>query len=266
MERNSEFDLSIIVTTFRRPVMLQRALLSIAAQRFEGCQVKLQLIVSDDADDSGARTIDVLSRVGAAPEVECIYIKRATAGVSGVAASRNRALHMACGEWILFLDDDDELDPSAVQNLVSVSRKTEGHFIYGNFVVFDDSSNGDGSIIEAGARVGVSYNHLLLSNYFPIGSYAIRRSAIVHPFDPSMKTHEDWLFLLDNLSAAVLVSAGCQFVRISRRGEGCDHRTNIGGVIQKLRDYQIVYRRHPAPSLTVLRYKILLGIAANGLD
>ncbi|MDY7091402.1 MAG: glycosyltransferase [Acidobacteriota bacterium] len=104
---------TVVVPTFRRPQLLARALDSVAAQTWEDWEA----VVVDDADDAATRRL-VAERSQRDPRLR--YIARATAG--GPAVARNAGIELARGEYIAFLDDDDELLPGM---LSAVHRRIE---------------------------------------------------------------------------------------------------------------------------------------------
>ncbi|MCM8776602.1 MAG: glycosyltransferase family 2 protein, partial [Candidatus Omnitrophica bacterium] len=86
---------SIIIPSFNRNVMLQRAIRSVLIQK----GVPFELIVIDDGSNDGTdRMIEDFF-----PQVTYAYQTR-----QGPAAARNHGIERAHGEWIAFLDSDDE--------------------------------------------------------------------------------------------------------------------------------------------------------------
>lgn len=96
-----DFDVSIIVSTYRKPRHLALVLESIALQRSPGC--RFEVIVGDDgSDDETAAVVDQFSTAAAFP------VRFTTAPHDGFrpARSRNRAARLARGRYLLFLDGD----------------------------------------------------------------------------------------------------------------------------------------------------------------
>jgi D-alanine--poly(phosphoribitol) ligase subunit 1 len=91
---------SVIVPTFNRPRLLARAVTSVLAQQFEDFEL---LIVDDGSDD--------LYASGWAGSDDRIRVLR-TASNSGAGAARNLGLEVADGDYVVFLDDDDEFAPT----------------------------------------------------------------------------------------------------------------------------------------------------------
>ena len=96
-----EIDVSVIVTTFRKPRHLALVLESIALQQSPGCG--FEVIVSDDG--SGDDTEPLVRRFAATADFEVHFT---TAPHDGFRAARvrNRAARIARGRYLVFLDGD----------------------------------------------------------------------------------------------------------------------------------------------------------------
>ena len=90
----------MIIPTFQRPVLLRGAITSVLKQTFQN----FEIIVVDDA--SNDNTEDVLKSIS---DSRIRYIKHQTN--MGGSAARNTGIKKAFGEYIAFLDDDDEWLP-----------------------------------------------------------------------------------------------------------------------------------------------------------
>lgn len=136
MSKNVFF--SIVIPTHNRPALLSRALESIKVQPFEWYEV----IVVDDG--SFQSYDDVLNRHGSWLDR---YIKIDSSGVS---AARNVGMREAKGEWIVFLDDDDEFSPDYFCDLYnkiqSFGTESYNYFFWSNVKVL--KYNGDASEID----------------------------------------------------------------------------------------------------------------------
>jgi glycosyltransferase involved in cell wall biosynthesis len=102
---------SVIIPTRDRPELLNAAVQSVLRQT----RAVEQIIVVDDASESrGAfATLAALS-----PTIE--IVTRSVRG--GPAAARNTGIDRARGEFLLFLDDDDLIDPRFVEEGLAVLR------------------------------------------------------------------------------------------------------------------------------------------------
>jgi glycosyltransferase involved in cell wall biosynthesis len=88
---------SVILPTFNRPEMLQRAVESVLAQDHED----FELIVVDDGSNPPAELSPHLRR-----DSRLVAVRRE--GTAGAGAARNHGIAMARGRCVAFLDDDDE--------------------------------------------------------------------------------------------------------------------------------------------------------------
>ena len=100
---------AVITTCKREPAIAERALLSVLNQTYKDIEI---IIVDDSPDDYPLRK-EVESMVTRHAGVK--YIKHAQC--MGACAARNTGLRAASGEFIAYLDDDDEWLPekTAVQ-------------------------------------------------------------------------------------------------------------------------------------------------------
>ena len=109
--------ISIVLPTFQRPTYLDRALATVQAQT---C-TDWELIVVDDNDPSHPdrhRTQDRLLAHAADHRIRTVL----HASNRGGAAARNTGIRAARGEWIAFLDDDDEWDPTKLERQLVIAE------------------------------------------------------------------------------------------------------------------------------------------------
>lgn len=102
----AEVKISVIIPTHNRAELLERALKSVLGQTFKAFEV----IVADDAstDETNAKALEWVQLD------ERIQYFRSEKNI-GAAAVRNRALVLAKGEYVCFLDDDDEWEPRKLE-------------------------------------------------------------------------------------------------------------------------------------------------------
>jgi glycosyltransferase involved in cell wall biosynthesis len=97
-------NLSVIIPTKNRPHLLKRALLSVAAHSYPSVEV---CVVDNNTDDSVRNQVrEIVSDVEKnTPRFRWIYIHSSKPYASG---ARNDGMAATQGEYIAFLDDDDE--------------------------------------------------------------------------------------------------------------------------------------------------------------
>ena len=111
--------ISVIIPAYNGAATLSGAIESILRQT----RAPEEIIVCDDCSTDA--TADVAARYGG--RVECI--RRQKNG--GLSANRNTAVRAARGDWLLFLDQDDELLPHALEELATTAERTNAGVAYG---------------------------------------------------------------------------------------------------------------------------------------
>lgn len=92
------FFVSVIVPTFNRCLLLKRALTSICEQTVKCYEI---IVVDDGSTDNTAEMVRLFY-----PHIKYIYQSN-----QGVSAARNKGIEQAIGDWLAFLDSDDEWLP-----------------------------------------------------------------------------------------------------------------------------------------------------------
>ncbi len=108
--------ISIIIPTFNRCQHLKRALDSIVQQIVS----EYEIIIIDDGSTDG--TIEMVEKYY--PQVEYFYQAN-----EGVSAARNKGLTLAKGDWIAFLDSDDEWLPGKLESQVNALKSMPNYKI-----------------------------------------------------------------------------------------------------------------------------------------
>lgn len=99
--------ISIIIPTYNRASLLKRSLDSVVNQNSV-----FEVIIVDDCGKDNTKSIVESYK----EKLNIIYIRHSKNG--GVNTARNTAIRNASGDWLVFLDDDDELVPNAI-NVIS---------------------------------------------------------------------------------------------------------------------------------------------------
>ncbi len=105
-------NVSIIIPVYNTGERLRRCLESVIGQTFKDYEC---LVVDDGSSDISPSIIDEYAKKDG--RIKSICKKN-----GGVSSARNLGLNMATGEWIVFLDSDDELDSKHLENMLVVAN------------------------------------------------------------------------------------------------------------------------------------------------
>ncbi len=196
MKSASGIVVSIIIPVYNTEAFLSMCLESILSQCFLNFEV---LLVDDGSDDNSGVICDMFAEKD--NRIRVFHKEN-----EGVSSARNLGLEHACGEWIYFVDSDDEILPDGLQTLVDcISDDVD--VVMGGFVEEDECGN----VLSIDERVVLSLTkkQSIISLYGGNGSYyhycgylwmrLLRRSVIQMRnlrFDTSIAIKEDTLFLM----------------------------------------------------------------------
>ena len=164
---------SIIVPTYNRPQMLDRALKSIEGQTYQDYEI---IIVND----AGTNVLDVAKKYEKTVLIEHTENK-------GLPATRNTGISMARGKYIAFLDDDDFYFPIHLEVLVrALEEGVDGAYTesyrWDNEQVFNHTLSADFSPERIAAGCPFYVNNVMIK------AELFRQ----FQFDENLPSHEDY--------------------------------------------------------------------------
>ena len=115
--------LSVIIPTFNRLELLKRAVKSVQEQDFKD----IEIIISDDHSNDGTKEF-CENLIKQDSRIKYFLNEKYKKGPNG---NKNNGLDRARGEFISFLDDDDELLKGALSTLLAKEKEGFSH-IFGN--------------------------------------------------------------------------------------------------------------------------------------
>lgn len=252
------YEFSLIIPTHKRAQLLARAVTSIKQQ-----SVKAEVIVVSDVLDRETDLVcsDLL-------EQSDVYIRRN--GDPGPAASRNLALTVASGRYIIFLDDDDSLNPNVLRELTVHRSVRQGLPVYLNCSIVKERrpAGEESEFISEGDLdlVGALTDQVYVKNQVPLSCFAFPRELVFgREFDKSMRAYEDWDFLLSVFEKQMPVHAAVLGPRVFQVDDETTDRRGSSPAAKDFNavlDYLYVYRRHPAPNQDIAesRARLLAGV------
>jgi glycosyltransferase involved in cell wall biosynthesis len=105
--------ISVIIPTYNRAHVLKRAIDSVLRQTFQDIEI---IIVDDASRDGTEKIIDIFN------DKRILYIKHEER--KGASAARNTGIEIARGEYVAFLDSDDEWLPEKLAKQIQVFNKS----------------------------------------------------------------------------------------------------------------------------------------------
>lgn len=129
--QQSRIAVSVVVPVYNTGAYLKECVKSIEAQTFKD----FELIIIDDGstDDSGA-LCDRLAEQDA--RIRAVHQKN-----QGLAAVRNNGIDLAQGEFILFIDSDDFIEPEMLSELYGAAKKDDADIVMCRHRELDEAHN-----------------------------------------------------------------------------------------------------------------------------
>jgi GT2 family glycosyltransferase len=158
---------SVVVPVLRPPRWaLERCVASVLAQSHH----EFQLVLADDASGDAALSEQLRSFARLDARVE--IVQRTETG--GISAATNSAIGHARGDYVVFLDHDDELHPEALAKMASaVAAEPDADVLYSD----EDKLSGSGERCVPSLKPDWSPDLLLSSAYF-CHMLVVRRSLV----------------------------------------------------------------------------------------
>ena len=209
--------ISALIPTYNRRKYVQRAIESVLSQTVSVDEV---IVVDDGSTDGTAEEIE--RRFGDSIRI----IRQTNQGVSG---ARLRAIQEAHGEWIAFLDSDDEWLPDRNRQLAMAAEQlpSEVAWLFGDMRIVNDE--GEGVSLFEKYRLTVTGHPQIFENslrvvypfqFAMLQSSLIRRDVLLETgcFVANLRTHEDLLVgfqVACNFKFAGIASVVTKFYRTS---------------------------------------------------
>lgn len=174
---------SVVIPTYNRATVLPRALDSALTQTFTDLEVVVVVDGSTDGTTELLRTVD---------DPRLRWIEQPNAGLP---SARNTGIDAATGEWLAFLDDDNEWHPTYLEAQLATAARTGASVVYAQGIESDDPearprprATPDGDVAATMTRHGWPF----------ITAVMVRRALAnaVGRFEPTLRSHEDIDFLV----------------------------------------------------------------------
>jgi len=198
---------TVIIPTYQRPTHLKKAIESVFQQTYR----PLELIVVDDngfGTEFQKKTEKIIATTTQA-EYVIKYLPLRRNG--GACKARNAGIDLVEGEFIAFLDDDDEWCHEKIFLQVEIAKKTGTDLVYGGFCFINKEGDVDGNYIPA--KLLSPLSDLFSGNVIGTTSVVLVRGENlknVGGFDESLASCQDWDLWIR------LAQAGSSFARVDK--------------------------------------------------
>jgi glycosyltransferase involved in cell wall biosynthesis len=188
--------ISVIIATYNYGCYVCAAVESALAQTYPSIEI---IVVDDGSTDD---TQERLRMFG--PQVRCLVQKN-----SGVSTARNRGINAATGEYLAFLDADDQFHPQKLELQMKQFSGDPTLDLVGTGQMTSPSPKWNDQLPEDVECVILELEEIVIRPRFALSSALIRRKCIeeVGAFDPSLPPAEDrdlWIRVANRFRVAVL--------------------------------------------------------------
>lgn len=183
---------SVIIPSYNRASLIAETIDSVLRQTYPHFEI---IIADDGSTDNTGQVIE--ERYTKEPRVRYFYKKNEERG-----AARNFALGLAKGDYAVFLDSDDLMNPDYLGVLNNIIENIPGiHFLAAKYRFSDPMEDRFNNSVKCLEEGWYDRNFFLRGNALAC-NYCIKisdRSYKPFPDERELASMEDWLFLLLNL-------------------------------------------------------------------
>lgn len=181
---------SVIIPVYNSGRVIESTLKSVFAQTYKDIEI---VLVDDCSTDNSREVIEKLQN----EHHEIIYYRQQTN--QGAGAARNKALELANGQYVAFLDADDLWKPEKIQKQINLLHEKKGSFSFTAIEMIDC----EGKIVKKKRKVKeqIDYKFLLKNTMIATSTVVVDRN--IHgdfrmPLRRGGQDYATWLMLLRN--------------------------------------------------------------------
>lgn len=184
--------ISVVIPLYNKKKSILRTVSSVLQQTYEDFEI---ILVDDGSTDGGMETLESITDP---------RLKRYNKKNSGVSDTRNKAMELASGEVIAFLDGDDLWDPYYLERLhAMVSQYPDCGLYMQDSIDIPEKQAGQakGSGTQQEIKRFINWEHFFYYRNFKTSALSVnkKKGLALGGFDPSLTIGEDldfWLRLI----------------------------------------------------------------------
>lgn len=126
MEKVAHLQVSVLVSTYRRPEGIRKCLISLLEQQTD---IPYEIVVTEN--EAGYPSREVIEPLIQQAEAQGISVKYVCEPRKGYSFVRNRGVEEASGEYLAFIDDDETAAVDWLQQLMNACREWDADAVHG---------------------------------------------------------------------------------------------------------------------------------------
>ena len=200
---------SVIIPVYNAERVIKTTLESVFAQTYSDIEI---ILVDDCSSDNSQSIIEEYAK----KHPEIVYFRQSTN--QGAGAARNKALELAKGQYVAFLDADDFWYPEKTEKQITLLKEKNGAFSYTAIEMIDD----DGIVVKKKRKIKdkVTYNFLLKNTMIATSTVLIDRKIkgdFRMPLRRGGQDYATWLMLLRDGTIAYGINEVLEQYRVGNK-------------------------------------------------
>ncbi len=184
----TNYVVSVIIPMYNAERFVKQTIESVLNQTYKEIEI---IVIDDNSTDASASIVQQM--MSEYPQIRYFKFNENM----GVANARNKAIDMATGRYIAFLDSDDLWFPEKIEKQIQLLKEKDGCFSYAGIQMIDE----DGTLLKDKRKVKevVDYKYLLKNTIISTSSVLLDIEKIGKFKMPDRRRGQDyatWLMLL----------------------------------------------------------------------
>jgi len=235
---NCEKDLiSIIIPFYNENIYFDRCLQSALKQTYSNTEI---IIINDGSEERYRNVLENLQSKYS--KIKVYHIKN-----SGAGFARNVGVKNAKGEYIAFLDADDEWYSFKLEYQLSIIKKYDLNFLHSSYFAEDEKESFQGQYLAK----KLSYNELLNSCDVGLSTVVVKKNLIQSNLFTNITSKEDYICWLKIIKKNACLHGDERVVSIYRVREN----SLTGNILKKFKNTFLVYYKYEKFNLIISIFK-----------